>query len=74
MGERIRALRKSKNLTQEQLAEKLGISSKAISDYENDKVLKPNALIIQAIADYFNVSVDYLLKGDIETHDTQQTY
>lgn len=78
MGERLRALRKSHNLTQEQLAEEIYITTKvyttakSISDYENDKVL-PNPRTLQAIADYFHVTVDYLLKGNQESDDTEQT-
>ena len=58
MGERLRALRKSHNLTQEQLAEeiynttKVYTTAKSISDYENEKVL-PNPRTLQAIADYY---------------------
>ncbi len=77
MGERLRALRKSHNLTQEQLAEeiynttKVYTTAKSISDYENDKVL-PNPRTLQAIADYYHVTVDYLLKGESQTHDPKQ--
>lgn len=78
MGERLRALRKSHNLTQEKLAEKIHhttevyTTSKSISDYENDKVL-PNPRTLQAIADYFHVTVDYLLKGESVSDDSKQT-
>ena len=77
MGERLRALRKSHHLTQEKLAEEIYrtkevyTTSKSISDYENDKVL-PHPRTLQAIADFFHVTVDYLLKGDSDSHDTKQ--
>ncbi len=78
MGERIRALRKSHNLTQEQLAEEIYVTTKvyttakSISAYENDKVL-PNPRTLQAIADYFHVTTDYLLKGEPKDNDSEQT-
>jgi len=60
LGKRIAALRKSKGLTQEQLAEKVGVSAQAVSKWEND-VSCPDITLLPLLADLFDVSVDELL-------------
>lgn len=60
MGEKIKLLRTAAGLTQEQLAEIIGITSKSIQRYENDK-FKPDVYILARLAAYFDVSADYLL-------------
>ena len=62
-------LRKSKNLTQENLAEILGIKRENISKWENE-VSEPNRENLLKIADYFNVSIDFLLGRDSPSDDT----
>lgn len=58
---RLKFLRESKNLTQQRLAIELNINQNTLSRYENMKRQADyNTLIL--IADYFNVSVDYLLE------------
>lgn len=57
-GERIKKLRGKK--LQDQCAKELGISRGALSYYENGE-RKPDAEILYRMADYFKVSVDYLL-------------
>lgn len=59
-GNRIRELRLSKSLNQEQLAEKIGLTKQAISQYERGD-RKPSIDALQALCDFFNVSSDYLL-------------
>ena len=54
------ALRKSKNLTQAQLAEKLNYSDKSISKWECGDVL-PDVVTLSMIAQFFSVSVDQLI-------------
>lgn len=56
---RIKELRKSKGLTQPELAKKVGISEQAVSFYENDR-RKPKIETWNRLADFFNVSVPYL--------------
>lgn len=56
---RIKELRKSKGLTQAELAKKVGISEQAVSFYENDR-RKPKIETWNRLADFFNVSVPYL--------------
>jgi len=59
-GTRLKALRISKRLTQENFANLFFLNKSSISKYEKDKNLPENQLLIK-IADYFEVSVDYLL-------------
>lgn len=59
----LKKLRKQRNLTQEQIAETLGISCQAISKWETDASY-PDISLLPIIADYFGVSVDYLLGHD----------
>ena len=61
---RLKELRKSKGLSQVELAKKTGISNQAISFYEREK-RHPKIETWQKLADYFNVSVPYA-KGDID--------
>lgn len=60
---RIRELRLAKSLNQEQLAEKIGLTKQAISQYERGD-RKPSLDVIEALCDFFNVSADYLLGKD----------
>ena len=60
LGERLLELRKDANLTQDDLAAILNINKHSISSYERDKSEPPDAIKI-AIAQHFNVSVDYLV-------------
>lgn len=60
VGERLWDLRKDAGLTQDELAAILNINKHSISSYERDKS-EPSDSIKIAIANYFGVSVDYLL-------------
>ena len=62
-GQRLKELRKSKRLTQQQLADIFFLNKSSISRYENDSQLPENEQL-QKLADYFNVSIDYLLGRD----------
>lgn len=58
--ERIYELRKKVKLSQEAIGKILGVSQRAYSHYENgDRDMSPEVLI--ALADYYGVTVDYLL-------------
>lgn len=59
-GTRLKALRIQKRLTQEKFADLFYLNKSSISKYEKDKNLPENQLLIK-IADYLEVSVDYLL-------------
>ncbi|MEA4805136.1 helix-turn-helix transcriptional regulator [Acetobacterium wieringae] len=61
IGKRIKELRKSNKITQDELGFILGLSGKsAISNYENGYSTPDNDML-NKIADYFHVSTDYLL-------------
>ncbi|AZO96033.1 HD domain-containing phosphohydrolase [Halocella sp. SP3-1] len=57
---RLKNLRKEKNISQEKLANDLGYSRSTIANYEQNTRL-PSADVLTRIADYFEVSLDYLL-------------
>lgn len=59
-AKRLIALREERRLTQKELAEKLGFSPSTISMYETGK-REPDFETLEVIADYFNVSMDYLI-------------
>lgn len=64
MGQRIQELRKAEGLTQDQLAQKIGVSMAAIRNYENG-LREPNSKAMVALERYFNVSGEYL-RGEVD--------
>ena len=68
IAKNISELRKAKCITQEQLANSLGVSFQAVSKWENG-ISVPDTLLLPQIAEYFNVSVDYLLCGEKVIYD-----
>lgn len=73
MGSCIATLRKEKGWTQKQLAEKLQLSDKAISKWESNKGA-PSIEFLPEIAKLFDVTTDYLLKGEEEALDVLKNY
>ena len=65
LGNRIQELRKQRNLSQEQLAEKLMVSRQAVSKWELDEST-PDADKIVKLSALFQVSTDYLLREDMD--------
>ena len=65
LGKRIAALRREKGLTQDELAEKLGVSPQAVSKWENDQTC-PDISILPLLAKILGVSVDALLTGEAQ--------
>ena len=63
IGDRLKNLRKENKLTQKDMAEKLGIHPNTISMYEKGNRNIPSTMI-KKISDTFNVSTDYLLRGE----------
>ena len=59
LGEKIKSLRKQKNISQEVFANYLGVSFQAVSKWENGNTM-PDVAIIPAIASFFGVSTDEL--------------
>ena len=63
IGKLITLKRKEKNLTQEQLAEKIGVSNKTISKWENGKCM-PDYSVIEILCKELDVTVSELLDGE----------
>lgn len=61
-GAQIKNLRTSRNLTQEQMAQSLGISRQAVSNWENDRNL-PDIEMLIIISQTFKISLDELILG-----------
>ena len=59
-AERLKELRKSRKLSQGDIANVLGVTRQAVSQYETG-VRKPDYEMMEVLADYFNVDMDYLL-------------
>ena len=62
LSDRIQYLRKVRGISQEGLAEKLGVSRQAVSKWESEQSM-PDLDKIISMSDYFAVTTDYLLKG-----------
>lgn len=62
-GERLRKLRRDYNITQTALAEFIGVVPSAVGKYERLPNSYPSVDALIKIADYFHVSIDYLLRG-----------
>ncbi|MDR2933532.1 MAG: helix-turn-helix domain-containing protein, partial [Oscillospiraceae bacterium] len=60
IGERIRELRQARHLTQDILAQRLGITKSGVSSYENSAAY-PSYDALLGLADIFKVTTDYLL-------------
>ncbi len=67
IGLKIKELRNAKGVTQEDLAKVVGISTQAVSKWENGGL--PDIELLPEISIYFNVSIDYLF--DIDTHELE---
>ena len=62
IADRILYLRKSNGISQEELADKVGVSRQAVSKWESEQSM-PDVEKIIIMSDYFNVTTDYILKG-----------
>ena len=66
IGGRIRKLRASHDMSQDDLAARVYVSCQTISSWENDKTY-PDVQSLLLLSEIFDVSVDFLIKGDVET-------
>lgn len=66
LGEQIKKLRMNKGMSQVQLADKLNVTKQSVSNWENEYIM-PSVDMLIKIANFFNVSTDYLL-GLSEKH------
>ena len=65
LGKQIRKYRNEKTLSQEALAEKVYVSRQTVSNWENDKSY-PDVNSLVLLSEVFEVSLDQLIKGDVE--------
>lgn len=59
-NERLKEIRKQKNMNQKEFAELFGVNQKMISNYETGRN-EPSIELLIKIADYFKISIDYLV-------------
>ena len=76
VGKFITQKRKEKNLTQEQLADKIGVSNKTISKWETGKCM-PDYSVIELLCEELNITLAELMNGEedeksIHTYDNEQ--
>lgn len=72
-GKLIALKRKQKNLTQEQLAEKLGLSNKTVSKWETGKCM-PDYSIVKSLCKELEVTVAELIAGEISEEHSIRVY
>lgn len=63
LGERIQSLRKMQGISQDELADRIGVSRQAVSKWENEQSI-PDLDKVIILSDYFGVTTDYILKGE----------
>ena len=66
LSERLSALRKEKGLTLRELAEQVGITAAALSNYEKGQK-EPSLGYAKKLAQYYGVSLDYLCGGEMRS-------
>ena len=67
IGAYLKELRKEKNLTQEQMAEKFGVSQRSVSRWENGNTM-PDISVLIELADYYGVDLREILNGERKTN------
>ena len=68
ISDRIQSLRKAKGISQEELADKVGVSRQAVSKWESEQSV-PDLEKVIIMSEYFDVTTDYILKGIEPTKD-----
>lgn len=71
LGEKLQKLRRARGMTQEQLAERVGVSRQSMSGWENGAAL-PDTVHVIALADLFGVTTDYLLRDEPSSRSAPQ--
>lgn len=73
IADRIQYLRKSRGISQEELADKIGVSRQAVSKWESEQSF-PDLDKVIIMSDFFEVTTDYILKGiETEKQATEKT-
>lgn len=67
LNENIKKLRVARGLNQVEFAKNLGVSKQCVSNWENDNVM-PSIEMLVKIADFFNVTTDYVLGRNDKTY------
>ena len=60
LNQRIRGLRQARNMSQVELANRLGVTKQSVSNWENDNI-QPSIEMLMRLASVFSVSTDYIL-------------
>ena len=63
-GQRLSRIRKEKGFTQNEIADKVGVTSQAVSKWEND-LASPDIDILLKLSEIFDISIDELLEHAI---------
>ena len=63
IGQRLKQARKSCNISQDVLAEKIGASRGVITNIEHDKIAKPQPMVINALCNVLGINKEWLLDG-----------
>ena len=71
VGAFLKSLRKEKGITQEQLAEELGVSGRTISRWETGNNMPDISLLVE-IAEFFDVSIPEIIKGERKSEDMKE--
>lgn len=73
ISDRIQTLRKAKGMSQEQLADAVGVSRQAVSKWESEQA-SPDLDKVVIMSELFDVTTDYILKGiepvEVQDHKT----
>lgn len=73
IADRIQKLRKSRGISQEELADRIGVSRQAVSKWESAQSV-PDLEKIILLSDYFETTTDYLLKGTAPALEPEKRY
>lgn len=71
IGTFLKLLRKEKNITQEQLAEQLGVSNRTVSRWENGNNM-PDISLLSEIAEFYDVSIPELIYGERKSENMRE--
>lgn len=72
IGNKIRDLRKEKRISQNELGKSIGVSQTTVTAWETGRA-EPASTYIKKLADFFNVSADYLLGRPEKNNDAEKT-
>ena len=73
IGEKIRSLRKQKNITQAELAEALSVSAQSVSKWENHLSV-PDLSVLPLIARYFGITMDELFNYRLDVFNYKERF